>query len=214
MRDSEPGHPSALLVATRNSGKVREIREILVSHVGLRPIGLDDAGLSHVSGEDDLEVHETFGANARAKARHFAARSGMRTLADDSGLCVDALGGAPGVRSKRFSGTALRGSALDRANNAALLRALANVPEGERTARFVCAAVLLDPVAGIEHAAVGQCEGTIVRVPRGTAGFGYDPLFVPEGEETTVAELPVDRKNEISHRAWALRKLQPLLTES
>lgn len=194
---------TSLLVATRNPGKVREIREILAHYPELEIAGLDVLGIEETAEEDALEVFDTFEENALAKARYFARLTGRLTLADDSGICVDALGGAPGVRSRRFApGPDLRGTAQDGANNTYLLQQLAGMPESGRTARYVCAAAL----AGYEEAVfLGECEGVVLEEPRGTGGFGYDPLFYIPAEGCTFGELPLDRKNEISHRGRAVR---------
>lgn len=193
-----------LLVATRNPGKVREIREILSGHP-FDVVGLDDLGIEETAEEDALEVFETFEENALAKARWFAARSGELTLADDSGIFVDALGGAPGVRSRRFAGAEdARGLRQDEANNALLLRSLAGVPAEDRTAHYVAAVALAD-ASGHEEAFVGRCDGVVIDTPRGTGGFGYDPLFHLPDEGVTMAELRPERKNQISHRGLGVR---------
>jgi XTP/dITP diphosphohydrolase len=195
-----------LLLATRNPGKVREIRGILAGYPGLEVVGLDDAALAESPDEDGLESFATFEENALAKARYFAARTGRLTLADDSGLCVDALGGAPGVHSRRFAPDAReRGLAQDQANNALLLEMLDGVPEAGRTARYVCAVALAWP-DGRGEVHRGTCDGMILSAPRGTGGFGYDPLFYLPDEGRTVGELPPERKNEISHRGRAVRQ--------
>jgi XTP/dITP diphosphohydrolase len=194
-----------LLVATRNPGKVREIREILAAHPEFDVVGLDDLGVEETPEEDALEVFETFEENALAKARWFAAKTGELTLADDSGLCVDALGGAPGVRSRRFAGEEeARGLRQDEANNAYLLRLLADVPPKSRTAHYV-AAVALASASGREEVFVGRCEGVVLDAPRGAGGFGYDPLMYLPEEGMTMAELAPARKNEISHRGRGVR---------
>jgi XTP/dITP diphosphohydrolase len=194
-----------LLVATRNPGKVREIREILAAYPEIELVGLHDLGVEETPEEDALEVFETFEENALAKARYFAAKTGALTLADDSGLCVDALDGAPGVRSRRFAaGEDARGMRQDEANNRHLLRLLAGAPPERRTARYVCAAVLAD-AAGREEVFVGTCDGVVLDAPRGTGGFGYDPLVYLEGEGMTFGELAPERKNVVSHRGKAVR---------
>jgi XTP/dITP diphosphohydrolase len=194
-----------LLVATRNPGKVREIREILAAFPALEVVGLEDVGLPERTEEDALEVYDTFEENALAKARYFAERTGELTLADDSGICVDALGGAPGVRSRRFAAAdELRGLAQDRANNQHLLRLLADVPPERRTARYVCAAAVAGP-GEPGRVFVGTCDGVILDEERGTGGFGYDPLFFLPEEGITFGELAPDRKNEVSHRGKAVR---------
>lgn len=195
-----------LLVATYNPGKVREYEELLA---GL-PIPLEitfppQEGL-------DLQVEEsgeTFEENARIKACAFAQASGLLTLADDSGLEVDALGGAPGVRSARYSGP----GASDADRYRKLLGELAGVPEEERAARFRCV-IALARADGRVRTGEGICEGVIGWEPRGEHGFGYDPVFVVEGfGGRTMAELPPDLKNEISHRGRAARAIRPALVE-
>ncbi len=194
-----------LLVATRNPGKVREIREILAGHPEFEVVGLDDLGIEETEEEDALEVFETFEENALAKARWFAAKSGELTLADDSGICVDALAGAPGVRSRRFAGEEeARGMRQDEANNALLLRLLSRIPAEQRTARYV-AAVAFAEASGREEVFTGRCDGVVLESPRGTGGFGYDPLFYIPDEGMTMAELAPERKNEISHRGRGVR---------
>ena len=200
-----------VLIATRSRDKLREIGRILAPFE-VAVVEPAELGLLPDDVEDDLEVYSTFAENALAKARHFFDRSGLLTLADDSGLCVDALEGAPGVRSKRFSQRQnLRGAALDRANNALLLRSLDGVPEPERTARYVCAVAVVGP--DFEEAVYeGTCEGLILNQARGDAGFGYDPLmYIPE-KRTTFAELGIDEKNRLSHRGAAFRAAAKYLT--
>ena len=193
-----------LLVATRNPGKVRELRDILAGYPALEIVGLEDLGVPESPDEDAVEAFETFEENAQAKARYYAALTGELTLADDSGICVDALDGAPGVRSRRFAGEEeTRGLRQDEANNRLLLRLLADVPPERRTARYVCAAAL----AGHEwdDVFVGTCDGVVIDVPRGSGGFGYDPLFWMPEEGMTFGELPPARKSEVSHRGKAVR---------
>jgi XTP/dITP diphosphohydrolase len=205
---------STLLLATRSADKLREIRRLLADLLDVTVVALDEAGIPEHPEEDALEVFPTFEENALAKARHFAARSGLPTLADDSGLSVDALGGAPGVRSKRFSGrTDLRGRELDAANNALLLERLERVPAERRTARYVCAIALVAP-GGAERLHRGGCEGRILEAPRGAEGFGYDPLFFLPEEGATFGELPPERKNRLSHRARAVTGAIPLIRET
>ncbi|HEV2735187.1 MAG TPA: non-canonical purine NTP pyrophosphatase [Longimicrobiaceae bacterium] len=194
-----------VLAATRSSDKLREIRQILAPCAGLEVIDLREAGIPEGPDEDAVEAFDSFEENALAKARYFAARSALPVLADDSGLCVDALGGAPGVRSKRFSGRSdLGGVELDRANNALLLERLAGVPEADRTGRYVCAAALVLP-DGRERVSIGTCEGVVLDAPRGSGGFGYDPLFhVPEAGATFGELSPAD-KDRLSHRGGAVR---------
>ncbi len=194
-----------LVVATRNPGKVREIHDILGGRPDVQLVGLRDLGIEEAPEEDALEVFDTFEENALAKARWFARKAGTLVLADDSGICVDALGGAPGVRSRRFAGAEeLRGEKQDEANNAHLLRLLDEVPDDRRTARYVCAAALAWP-DGREAVFTGGCDGVVLRAPRGSGGFGYDPLFYMPEEGCTFGELPAERKNEVSHRGRAVR---------
>ena len=192
---SWPGtHSMKLLIATRNKHKLEEIRAILALP-GLVLIGADEVpGLPEV--EEDAP---TFEGNACKKARTLAQASGCWTLADDSGLEVEALGGAPGVVSARYAGVA----ASTPANNAKLLGELAGV--ADRRARFRCVLALCAP-DGREWTVEGRCEGRLLEAPRGAHGFGYDPLFVPEGYDQTFAELPATVKNGISHRARALQR--------
>jgi XTP/dITP diphosphohydrolase len=202
-----------LVVATRNPGKVREIREILADAPGWEVVGLDDLGIPESPDEDDVEAYETFEENALAKAHYFAAKTGALALADDSGLCVDALGGAPGVRSRRFAAVdEARGERQDGANNRHLLALLADVPDAARTARYVCAAAAAWP-DGRELVRTGTCEGAILRAPRGGGGFGYDPLFYLADEGQTFGELPPDRKNARSHRGRAVLALVQTLSD-
>jgi XTP/dITP diphosphohydrolase len=202
-----------LVVATRNAGKVREIREILSEVDGWEVVGLDDLGVPESPEEADIEGYETFEENALAKARWFAAKTGELALADDSGLCVDALDGAPGVRSRRFAPVdEARGERQDGANNRHLLTLLADVPDGRRAARYVCAAAAAWP-DGREAVRTGTCCGVILREPRGAGGFGYDPLFYLDDEGQTFGELPPDRKNQLSHRGRAVRALLRALGE-
>jgi XTP/dITP diphosphohydrolase len=202
-----------IVVATRSAHKLREIREILGDLPEYELIDLNQAGIPERPEEEGIEVFETFAENALAKARYFAARSGALVLADDSGLCVDALGGAPGVRSKRFSGQShLRGEELDRANNQHLLRSLQDVAEPDRTGHYMCAAALVIPGGG-EAVFLGSCDGCIVAEPRGSGGFGYDPLFYIPSEQATFGELPTSRKHELSHRARAMAQVAVALRD-
>jgi len=196
-----------VLLATRSGDKAREIREILASVPGLTLLTLSDLGIEPDAAEEELEALETFQENAAAKARHFARLTSLPVLADDSGLRVDALGGAPGVRTKRFSGrTDLIGRDLDEANNLVLLERLRGVPPEARGARYVCAAVLAFPDGRIV-AGLGSCRGEIATAPRGTGGFGYDPLFYVPALGRTFAEVSAQEKNRISHRSRAFRAL-------
>lgn len=196
-----PSTAGTLLLATTNAGKRREFRSLLPAGVHL--VGLDDVDL-----RPPPETGATFAENADLKALHGADQSGLLTLADDSGLVVDALGGAPGVRSARFAGE----DATDAENRETLLAAMAAVEEGRRGARFVCAVALARPGAVIARAE-GVVGGAIGRVPRGGSGFGYDPLFLL-ADGRTMAELPPREKNRIGHRAAAYRAVLPTLLEA
>lgn len=203
-----------LLLATRSVHKAGEIRRILSPVPDLELVSLDEAGVPETPEEEGLEPHDTFEANARSKAAWFQARTGLPTVADDSGLEVDALEGAPGVRSKRFAPLPadVEGEARDRANNEHLLERLEGVPPGRRGARYVCVAVL---DAGEAHARAfrGEAPGEILEAPRGTGGFGYDPLFHDPELGRTFAEIPPAEKNARSHRGRAFRALAEHLRE-
>ncbi len=200
-----------LLLATRSPHKAREVRQILATAGDFDLVSLADLGIEPEPEEDDLEHFETFRENAVAKARYFAGKTRLPVLADDSGLRVAALGGDPGVRTKRFSGRAdLRGQDLDDANNALLLQELRDTPDAQRGAYYVCAAVLATP-SGTELTAIGTFVGRIAHQPRGSGGFGYDPIFLPTDPQGnmdgTVAQLAPEEKNRLSHRAKAFRAL-------
>lgn len=196
---------TAVVLATRNAHKLEELQRILVeTGLDVELIGLD----AFPDLDDVVEDGETFAANALLKARAAAAATSLPAVADDSGLCVDALGGMPGVRSARWAG--VHGD--DAANVELLLRQIADVPDGRRGARFVCAAVVATP-RGAERVEEGQLDGSVVWEPRGTNGFGYDPIFLPAGERRTSAEMPAAEKDAISHRGRALRALAPLVGE-
>lgn len=182
------------LVATHNRGKLKEYQEML-DVPGLELVTLGDVGIT----QDVEETGATFLENARIKADAYAAMSGLPTLADDSGLQVDALGGEPGVYSKRYAGDAK----TDAERNEYLLNKLRNVPKDKRTARFCCVIVIND-ARGQTWTTQGTCEGEIGFEPRGTNGFGYDPIFVVAGRAVHLAELSAQEKNTISHRANAL----------
>lgn len=199
-----------LLLATRSGGKLRELRPLFAA-AGFTIVDLGDAGIPPTPGEDALETADTFEENALLKARHFARLSAMPTVADDSGIEVRALGGAPGVRSKRWSNRPdLDGQALDDANNALLLQRLEGARD--RRARYVCAAALVD--GATELVARGETEGVITQAPRGTGGFGYDPFFESVELGRTFGEVTLEEKARVSHRARAfaglLRKIAAL----
>ena len=193
-----------VVVATRNKGKLREIISLLAGAPLLAELTLELATIDELAPDAELrEDGVTFEENALAKARQAARATGLPAIADDSGLEVDALDGAPGVYSARYAGP----SADDGANNAKLLEALRGLPPARRAARFRCVAVFVDPSRGIEIVRAGACAGEILAVPRGSDGFGYDPLFLVPTVGRTMAELPLDEKNRFSHRAVAFRAL-------
>jgi XTP/dITP diphosphohydrolase len=201
-----PGQPRPprLVFATRNRGKVVELRALLAD-LGIDVLSLDDLT---VPVPDVVEDGDTFAANAAKKALAVSRATGLPALADDSGLEVDALGGAPGVRSARYAGE----GAGDAANNARLLDALAGVPPERRTARFRSCLALADTAGSLGErvlTAEGACEGRILDRPRGTGGFGYDPLFYVPELDATFAELGVGTKNDHSHRARAMQTMRP-----
>lgn len=190
-----------LLVATRNPGKVRELSRLFAELEGVTVVGLDALSTPPPEVVEDADTIE---GNAIKKAAELARASGLPTLADDSGLEVDALEGAPGVSSARYAG--VHGD--DEANNRKLLRELEGV--SDRRARFRCALAFADPSGLLGervHVEHGVLEGSILEAPRGEGGFGYDPLFLPEGESRSAAELSPEEKNAISHRAAAARKM-------
>jgi XTP/dITP diphosphohydrolase len=192
-----------ILLATRSAGKLRELRPLLAA-CGFEAIDLVQAGLPQAPDEEAIECHQTFESNALAKARYFHALSGLAVVADDSGLMVDALGGRPGVRSKRWSGRhELRAQALDDANNAALQAALVGITD--RRARYACAAAYVDDAT--EIVTRGETEGVILEVACGTGGFGYDPFFLSGDLGRTFAEVEANAKERVSHRGRAFRAL-------
>jgi XTP/dITP diphosphohydrolase len=197
---------SELLLATRNPGKLVELRRMLADLPGLRVLGLADVA----EFPEAPETGATFAENALAKARDAVAATGLPCVADDSGLAVDALNGMPGVLSARWAGGRDDGAGVDRANLDLVLAQLGDVPDERRGAAFVCAAALVLP-GGAETVAHGRWRGRIVRKPRGDNGFGYDPVFVPEGHECTSAELTPAEKDALSHRGRALQALLPHL---
>ncbi|MFM7051970.1 MAG: RdgB/HAM1 family non-canonical purine NTP pyrophosphatase [Planctomycetota bacterium] len=196
-----------IVIATSNPHKVEEISAVL-GRLGIECVPLPNAGIP-----EPVEDGATFEANARIKARAYAKALGTTVLADDSGLEVDALGGAPGVHSAYYAGTGANRAERDAANNARLLRELEGVPDGRRGARFVCVLSLAAADGSIEAEARGTFEGHIGHAPRGTNGFGYDPLLVL-GDGRTSAELSSDEKNARSHRGNALRALVRLIQAS
>jgi len=195
---------SRLVLATQNAHKVGELQEILTAAgVDVELVALP-SDAPHVV-EDEL----TFAGNAAKKARSAAAATGLPAVADDSGLCVDALNGMPGIFSARWAGS----HGDDAANLRLLLDQVGDVPDEHRGASFVCAAALALP-SGEERVVEGRLVGRIVREPRGSGGFGYDPIFVPDGLDVTTAEMAPEDKNAISHRGNAFRALAPVLRET
>jgi XTP/dITP diphosphohydrolase len=192
-----------LLVATHNRNKLNEYRE-LFKGLSLELVTLDDLGIR----DDVAEDGATFAENARIKAKAYSRQSGLWTLADDSGLEVDALDGDPGVRSKRYAGE----NVSDADRNAYLLSKLRDVPPGKRTARFRCAIAIASP-RGELWEAEGTCAGEIIFEPRGANGFGYDPIFYFPDRGATLAELPMEEKNKVSHRARAAQGIKAVLRD-
>jgi len=193
--------PTEVLLATRNPHKLAELRRILADvQPDLRVIGLDDTAPY----DEVPETAATFADNALTKARVGALATGLITVADDSGLAVDALNGMPGVLSARWSGR----HGDDAANLRLLLDQIVDVPDGRRGAAFVCAAALATPSGG-QVVVEGQMPGRLVRQPRGHNGFGYDPIFVADGKTLTNGELPPAEKDAISHRGKAMRAIAP-----
>jgi len=197
-----------LVVATRSAHKLGEIRAILGNAGKIRLLDLNDVTVPYSPEEEEIEAYQDFAENALAKARHFSERTGLPTVADDSGLVVDALGGRPGVHSKRFApvGQGLAAEDRDRANNEHLLQLLGDTPLAERTARYVCVAALVDG-EGDPILARGEVEGLILGHARGYGGFGYDPLFYDPVLGRTFAEITSREKDERSHRGAAFRRL-------
>jgi XTP/dITP diphosphohydrolase len=190
----------ALVLATRNEGKLRELARILSHQV---------TGLDAFPGAPDVpETGATFEANALLKARAIAEYTGLPAVADDSGLCVDALNGMPGVLSARWAGR----HGDDQANLELVLAQVADVPAARLGARFVSAAALVVPKGG-EWVVTGEVQGRLIRVPRGSGGFGYDPIFVPTGFDLTTAEMTPEAKDAISHRGRAFRALAQYIQE-
>jgi len=204
--------PRRLLLATRSRHKLRELSELLSLDASVQLLSPDDLG---IDGEPD-ETGGTFETNARIKARYYAARSGLPTLADDSGLEVEHLGGGPGVRTRRYAGP----DATDADNNVKLLRELGGVPAVHRGARYVCVLALAlpgeaGPRGGLQMVARrGTCRGRIATGERGTGGFGYDPLFEPTSEPPggrTLGQWSAAEKHAISHRSRAAARMAPVL---
>jgi XTP/dITP diphosphohydrolase len=192
---------TTVVLATRNEGKVVELRRILAAY-DITLVGMDEA----TSLGDIVEDGDTFAANALLKAHAVSRASGLVAVADDSGLAVDALGGMPGIFSARWAGR----HGDDAANLELVLAQLGDVPDERRGAAFICVAAAATP-DGRELVVEGRIDGSLIRVPRGSNGFGYDPIFVPTGETRTTAEMSADEKDAISHRGKAFRALAPKL---
>ncbi|MDJ0321604.1 RdgB/HAM1 family non-canonical purine NTP pyrophosphatase [Pseudarthrobacter sp. PS3-L1] len=202
-----------LVLATHNAGKLRELRELLRDQVPGLDVDTQVVDAAAVGGPDVAETGVTFAENSLLKARAVAQATGLVAIADDSGLAVDVLGGAPGIFSARWSG----GHGDDQANLDLLLAQLSDIPDAHRGAAFVCAAALAQPGHGAETPTVvqyGQLAGTLLREPRGAGGFGYDPILQPTGETRSCAELSAAEKNAISHRGQAFRALLPAIVEA
>ncbi len=200
-----------LLVATRSEGKQREVRRLLAG----APFDLffpDDAGVVQSPAEDGLELHDSFEANARAKAEYFCRKTGLPTVADDSGLEVFSLGGDPGVRSKRWAQATGTPAEVDAANNAMLLRRLGGAPDARRRARYRCVLVLVRKGGGIPQAFDAAASGVMLPEPRGSNGFGYDPYFLSDDLGRTFGEASDHDKDTVSHRGKAFRALLEALT--
>lgn len=196
--------PNTLVLATRNQGKIREFRRILdaISQGGINLVGLEE----FPNATEVEETGVTFKENALLKARSVCKETGLPAIADDSGLCVDALDGAPGIFSARYAG--VHGD--DQANNSKLLRDLENISEERRGAHFTCAAALVLP-DGREHVCEEIFEGSILFAPIGDQGFGYDPLFRPHGLAISSAQMSAEEKDLISHRGKSLRAIAPFV---
>ncbi|MBP2705254.1 XTP/dITP diphosphatase [Microbispora sp. RL4-1S] len=194
-----------VVLATRNTGKIVELRRILAdAGVPVELLGLED--FPHIG--EVAETGLTFAENSLLKAHAVASGSGLPAVADDSGLCVDALNGMPGIFSARWAGA----HGDDKANLDLLLAQISDVPDGRRQAHFACTAALALP-SGEEHVVDGSVHGFLIREPRGVNGFGYDPIFVPEGETRTTAEMSSEEKDAISHRGRAFRALALIMAE-
>ena len=192
-----------LLIGTSNRGKVREYQTLL-DGLPLRLLGLDDVGLASM---DVDETADTYEGNAILKARAYAQVSGLYALADDSGIEVEALGGRPGLFSARYGGP----NSTDESRYRNVLAELAGVPDGKRAARFVCVTAVADPTSLNVATSTGIVTGRIAHEPSGAGGFGYDPVFIPDGYDVTIASLPPEVKDELSHRGRAARAMIPIL---
>lgn len=194
--------PQRLLIATRNKGKIEEFRRILTA---IAPGEIELVGLDQFPEISDVEeTGSTFQENALLKAREYSEATGLPAIADDSGLCIDALGGDPGIYSARWAGN----HGDDLANIEKVLASLEEVPDELRRAHFVCAAALVLP-DGRSHVVEADFAGSILRKPVGDLGFGYDPIFRPEGLEISSAQMSAQEKDEVSHRGKSLRAIAP-----
>jgi XTP/dITP diphosphohydrolase len=196
----------ALLVGTRSAGKEREVRRLL-GPAGIEVVFPADVGVWDSPAEEGLELHDSFQANARAKAEYFAKLTGRPTVADDSGLEVFSLGGEPGVRSKRWAGATGTAAQIDGANNAYLLRRLVGAAGARRKARYRCVLALLRRPGAIPEIFDASCTGTITTEPHGTNGFGYDPYFLSDDLGKTFGEATDEEKDLVSHRGRAFAAL-------
>ncbi|PPB50657.1 non-canonical purine NTP pyrophosphatase, RdgB/HAM1 family [Arthrobacter pityocampae] len=200
-----------LVLATRNPGKLRELRDLLRGQVPGLDVDTQVVDAAALGAPDVVESGVTFEENALLKAEQTARATGVIAVADDSGLAVDVLGGAPGIFSARWAGR----HGDDAANLDLLLAQLADIPSERRGAAFVCAAALAHPDGGpAGHTERGELRGSLLAAPRGAGGFGYDPVLVPNGLDRTCAELAPEEKNAISHRGIAFRALLPHLVEA
>jgi len=195
-----------LLFATRNAGKQREARRILEA-AGHQVVFPDDAGVPESADEASLEITDSLETNARKKAEYFIRKTGLPTVADDSGLEVFSLGGAPGARSKRWAGVTGDARTVDAANNAELLRRLHGAPVSRRHARFRCVLVYIKSAGAIPLMFTGMTTGRIIDTPKGEGGFGYDPYFWSDELGRTLAEISGPQKDAISHRGRAIKEL-------
>lgn len=213
MSQASDSRVPRLVLATHNKGKLRELRELLRGQVPGLDVDTQVVDAAAAGAPDVVETGVTFAENSLLKARAVAQATGLVAIADDSGLAVDVLGGAPGIFSARWAGR----HGDDAANLRLLLDQLSDVPDGHRGAAFVCAAALAVPGpdgAGQEVVEYGQLEGTLLREPRGAGGFGYDPVLQPVGEDRSCAELSAEEKNAISHRGKAFRALLPAIVDA
>ncbi|PYI68721.1 non-canonical purine NTP pyrophosphatase, RdgB/HAM1 family [Arthrobacter livingstonensis] len=199
-----------LVLATHNQGKLRELRELLRGQVPGLDVDVDVVDAGALGAPDVKETGVTFAENSRLKASEVARFTGVLAIADDSGLAVDVLGGAPGIFSARWAGT----HGDDAANLSLLLSQLADIDAAHRGARFVCAAALASPDGVLDVVEEGTLEGTLLTAPRGDGGFGYDPILAPLGLAKSCAELTGEEKNAISHRGNAFRALLPHIVEA